>query len=140
MAETKKHTTNYINTFIEVSSDTRAEVGTTPISKKDIPTIAEMQYKLISSNPYRYTSDDVIFQVHAQRSDLSKSEMDAAKEDFFSKGRACLRTSPLSKNYGFGIHHDKDGKVALYGRETEAYQRFLSDESVKKVKAMRSKK
>lgn len=59
-------------------------------------------------------------------------------EKFFSKGQACLRASPLTKTYGFGIHNDKNGKIALFGMETKEYQDFLKNSKIKKVKAMKS--
>jgi hypothetical protein len=133
------HTTNYFNTFIEVSGDTKANCGTQPPSK-DKKTVAEMQYELIAKNPYKYTSDDILFQVYADRNDLARSEYIHAREQFFSKGQPCFRASPLTKNYGFGIHCDSNGKVALYGIETDEYQNFLADTKVKKVKAMKSSK
>jgi hypothetical protein len=77
--------------------------------------------------------------VFAQRNDLRPEDQEARKV-YFSKGRPCLRTSPLAKNYGFGIHHDNYGKVALYGMETNEYQHFLDNDMVKKIKAMRSTK
>ncbi|WP_262888194.1 DUF6157 family protein [Chryseobacterium gallinarum] len=54
--------------------------------------------------------------------------------------RACLRSSPLAKRYGFGFHHNSEGKVALFPVESKEYQQFLNDNSVKKTKAMRSKR
>ncbi len=134
----KTHTTNYFDSFIEVAEDTKTTYGIKPASKTDKKTIAEMQYDLISKNPYKYTSDDIIFQVFADRNDLTKAEYKQAREQFFSKGQACLRASPLTKTYGFGIHSDSKGKIALYGLETEEYQKFLSDPEIKKVKAMRT--
>ena len=89
---------------------------------------------------YKFTSDDLLFQVFADRNDLPKAEYKQAREHFFSKGQPCLRTSPLTKTYGFGIHVDSNGKVALYGMETEEYQNFLADTKIKKVKAMKSSK
>lgn len=133
----KTHTTNYQDTFIEVATDTKAETGTKPPSK-DKKTVAEMQYELIAKNPYQYTSDDILFQVFADRNDLTKTEYKEAREQFFSKGQACLRASPLTKTYGFGIHNDKNGKIALFGMETTAYQDFLKNSEIKKVKAMKS--
>ncbi|MCL2290163.1 MAG: DUF6157 family protein [Bacteroidetes bacterium] len=133
----KIHTTNYFDTFIEVAEDTKAYCGTKP-STKDKKTVAEMQYDLIAKNPYKYTSDDIFFQVFADRNDLIKTEYKQAREQFFSKGQPCFRASPLTKTYGFGIHCDNDGKVALYGMETEEYQEFLTDPKVKKCKAMKS--
>lgn len=97
-----------------------------------------MQYEIMSKYPYKFTSDDVLFQIYADRHDLAKSEYKNARDQFFSKGQACLRTSPLAKTYGFGIHCDSEGRVALYGMETEKFQSLQSDRKIKKVKAMRS--
>ncbi|GAA0878849.1 DUF6157 family protein [Algoriphagus jejuensis] len=133
----KVHTTNYFDIFIEVAEDTKADRGTIPPTKAS-KTVAEMQYEMISKNPYKYTSDDILFQVFADRKDLSTAEYNEAREEFFSKGQACFRASPLTKTYGFGVHSDSKGRLALVGMETEEYQRFLSDTNVKKLKAMKS--
>lgn len=134
----KVHTTNYFDTFIEVAEDTKAICGTKPLTKENKKTVAEMQYELIAKNPYQYTSDDVLFQVFADRNDLTKTEYKQAREQFFSKGQACFRASPLAKTYGFGIHYDSNGKMAIYGIETSEYEMFVADTQIKKVKAMRS--
>ena len=97
-----------------------------------------MQYDLISNNPYKFTSDDIFFQVFADRNDLTNAEYKQAREQFFSKGQPCFRASPLTKNYGYGVHSDGNGKVALVGMETDEYQKFLADEKIKKLKAMKS--
>lgn len=136
----KIHSTNYFNTFIEIAEDTKVTCGTIPPSKSDKKTIAELQYQLISKHPYVYSSDDVLFQVFAERNELTSSELAAAKAAFFSKGQACLRASPLTKSYGFGVHSNSEGKIALFPCESEAYQQFLEDPAIKKVKAMKSKR
>lgn len=135
----KVHTTNYFNTFIEVAEDTKTDCGTKPAAKEK-KTVAEMQYELIVKNPYKYTSDDILFKVFADRNDLTKAEYKQAREQFFSKGQACLRASPLTKTYGFGIHFDSDGKIAIYGVETPEYEKYIADKNLKKVKAVRSKR
>jgi hypothetical protein len=134
-----KHTTNYINTFIEVAGDCPVSHAETP-SEKKIKTLAELQYDKIIKNPYRYTSDDIIFDCYALKNDIAENEKEEAKIHFFSKGQPCLRSSPLAKRYGFGIHHNQEGKVAIFPVESKEYQNFLNDDSIKKVKAMRSKK
>lgn len=138
MATNKIHTTNYSNTLIEPAEDCPVSISEVPIQKGDKATVATMQFELISNHPYTLTSDDVIFRIYADKNDLIPSEYEAARTVFFSKGQPCLRTSPLAKRYGFGIHANDEGKVALYGIETEAYQQLLKDENVTKVKAMRS--
>ena len=135
----KTHSTNYFDTFIEIAEDTKADSGIKPPTK-DKKTVAEMQYELIAKNPYTFTSDDIFFQVFADRNDLTEAEYKRAREQFFSKGQPCFRASPLAKTYGFGIHNDSNGKIALYGMETKEYQQFLADTKIKKVKAMKSSK
>jgi len=135
----KVHSTNYFDTFIEVAEDTKANCGIIPPTK-DKKTVAEMQYDLIAENPYKYTSDDILFQIFVDRNDLDKEEYEKAREQFFAKGQPCFRASPLTKTYGFGIHSDSNGKIALYGMETEEYQQFLTDTKIRKLKAMKSGK
>lgn len=135
----KTHTTNYFNTLIEVAEDTKVNNGVIPPAK-DKKTVAQIQYELLSGNPYKYSSDDILFQVYADRNNIPDNEYPQAREQFFSKGQPCFRTSPLTKNYGFGIHSNNEGKIALYGMETGEYQQLLSDTTVKKIKAMKSGK
>ncbi|MEH6308753.1 DUF6157 family protein [Olivibacter sp. CPCC 100613] len=99
----KIHTTNYLNTFIAVADDCIAKKGEIPPEKKSGKTLANRQFDLIMKHPYQYTSDDVLFQCFAQKSDL-KGNLTMARTAFFSKGQACLRSSPLAKRYGWGIH------------------------------------
>lgn len=70
----KIHTTNYFDALIEVAEDSKANVGTKPTAKKEKTTTAIMQYEMIAKNPYKYSSDDVIFQVFAARKDLTQSQ------------------------------------------------------------------
>lgn len=135
----KFHSTNYINTFIEVAEDTQVSEGTAPPIRNK-KTIAEMQYQLITQFPYKYTSDELLFQIYADRNALNEADYKEARNIFFSKGQACLRASPLTKKYGFGIHSNHEGKIACYGMETKEYRNFINDANIKKVKAMKSMK
>ena len=136
----KVHTTNYYDTFIEVADDSPATSGEIPPLKGENKTAANIQFEMISKHPYKYTSDDVIFEVYAVKNDLTKDERKPAREAFFSKGQACLRASPLAKRYGWGIHSNAEGRVALFGCETEEYGQFAKDKEMKVLKAMRSSK
>ncbi|GMQ25723.1 hypothetical protein Aoki45_24050 [Algoriphagus sp. oki45] len=140
MTTDKIHTTNYFDTFIEVAQDTKVSCGTKPLSKSDKKSIAELQFDLLINNPYKFNSDELFFQVFADRNDLTKAEYKEARQQFFSKGQPCFRSSPLTKTYGFGVHADKDGKVAIFGMETKQYEKFLTDPNIKKVRAMRTSK
>ncbi|MEJ1088620.1 DUF6157 family protein [Microbacterium sp. Mu-80] len=130
------HTTNYRNTFIEVSEDCRAEYGEEPPIAENL-SIAALHYRLMIEQPYTRTSDDVLFETHALRKGIDPADADARAE-FFSKGQACLRSSPISKRYGWGTHHDAEGRVALYPRESDEYAALAADPSLTHKKAMRS--
>ncbi|RZK42787.1 MAG: hypothetical protein EOO90_05540 [Pedobacter sp.] len=136
----KTHSTNYYDTFIAIADDCPVNSAEIPLIKGDKKTIANMQFELISKHPYQFTSDDILFSVFAERNQLIESEYETERKNFFSKGQACLRTSPLAKRYGWGIHHNSKGQVALIGAETEAYQQLSKDENLRLFKAMRSNK
>jgi hypothetical protein len=134
------HTTNYINTFIEIAEDCKANQGEMPPIKGDKKTVANLQFDMLYENPYKYNSDEVLFGVFAIRKEFTKGELDEQREHYFSKGQPCFRASPLTKSYGWGIHSNEEGKIAMYGAETEEYQKFIANDSLKKVRAMRSKR
>ncbi len=136
----KVHTTNYANAFIAVSADCPAVQGEVPPLKGEAKTVANLQFEMICQNPYKFTSDEVLFQVYAVRKDLTPEEMEAEKIKFFSKGQPCFRASPLPKRYGWGVHHNPEGKIALVPCESEEYEKFLSDQSLEVIKAMKNKR
>lgn len=136
----KIHTTNYLNTFIEIADDCPATIGEIPPTKSDAKTVANIQFEMVSKNPYKYSSDDVLFQVFADKNDLAESEYKEAREKFFSKGQPCFRASPLTKRYGWGVHNDKDGKMAIFAVESNEYTTHSTDKALKVVKAMKSSK
>jgi len=134
------YTTNYHNAFIEAAEDCPAIIAEIPPQKGDYKTIANLHFDMIAHHPYRYTSDDVIFNAYAQKNYISKDELNTERKKFFSKGQPCLRTSPLAKRYGWGIHSNEAGKVALYAIESNEYKKLAKDRQLEHVKAMRSKR
>lgn len=133
-------TTNYFDTFIEVAADCPATSGEEPPVKGDKKTVANLQFEMLHGQPYKYTSDDVFFAVHAKRKDLAEGELEAARRQFFSKGQPCFRASPLTKRYGWGVHSDAEGRVALYSLGSDGYEGWVANPDVAKVKAMRSRR
>ncbi|OJU73629.1 MAG: hypothetical protein BGO09_05825 [Bacteroidetes bacterium 47-18] len=134
----KQHTTNYFNTLITVSEDCKYLQGTIPVDKPGKKTIAGYQYEQIAGHPFAYTSDDVLFDVYADRNDIPTGERKEERSRFFSKGQPCMRTSPLAKTYGWGIYSNAQGRVKLVDSASDEYRRLLQDDTVKKVPAMRS--
>jgi len=133
------HSTNYTNTLIEIAEDCPAKAGEIPPIKNK-KSVANLQYELLVDHPYQFTSDEILFSVFATRKEILKKDLEDQRAQFFSKGQPCFRASPLTKRYGWGVHADQTGKIALLGAETETYQNLKADASVQKKKAMRSKR
>lgn len=131
---------NYYDTFIEVAADCPVSTAEVPSSRGHEPSVPALQYDLIANNPYRYTQEDVLFTVHATRKSIPRAEWPAEREKFFSKGQACLRSSSLGKRYGWGIHCDSEGRVALFAVESKEYKAFAKSDRVKHLRALRSKR
>ena len=134
----KIHTTNYYNTFITIADDCPAKAAEIPPISEGNKTVANLQFDMLIESPYKYTSDDVLFQIYALRNEIQRNDQKEAREQFFAKGQACFRASPLTKRYGWGVHFNEEGRMALYPQESEEYQRFTTDRSVKLLKAMKS--
>jgi hypothetical protein len=128
-------TTNYADTFIAVSPDspvTAADMAPKPGS------VAAMQLELLRAKPYGLTSDDLLFEVHARRNDITMEDRAHARAAFFAKPQACLRASPLVKKHGWGIHHDRDGRVAAVAVESDDYAELCARTDLKQTVGMRS--
>ncbi|OHD62551.1 MAG: hypothetical protein A2014_00315 [Spirochaetes bacterium GWF1_49_6] len=131
---------NYYNTFIEVADDCPVTSAEIPSMKDGDKTVPYLQYEMMVKHPYAHTQEDVLFGVFAARHHIPDSELMKEREKLFSKGQPCLRSSSLGKRYGWGIHCDGEGRVALYAMESEEYGKFIRDSSVKHLKAMNSKR
>jgi len=129
-------TTNYSSTFIAASPDSSAVRGTAPKENS----VGAIQLKLLRERPYSLTSDELLFEVHAHRNNISDADRAQEQEAFAAKSRACLRASPLVKKHGWGFHHDANGRVAAFGVETDDYIRLSADSRLDQTKGMRSKR
>ncbi len=124
------HTTNYTQTFISVAEDCPIGGAEAP-PEKNPKTAAQIQFAMVFDNPYKYDSDDVMFMSNGDRRGIPRQE-------FFSKGQPCFRSSPLTKRYGWGVHSDENGKIALYAQGSDDYNRLAADTTLKQVFALRS--
>jgi hypothetical protein len=132
---------NPVDQFIEIAPDSPMRKSIVPQQKNGKTTIED---ELLSSKPYAYTLAELKFATHVKHKQIAPAEVKAhgkqLREAFFAKPYACMRASPLTKQYGWGAHYDEKGGIALYPVEGKEYQRFVADKSVKKFTAMRSKK
>ncbi|SFM05760.1 hypothetical protein SAMN03159341_11538 [Paenibacillus sp. 1_12] len=137
---------NYYNTFITVAPDCPAANGIIPTDKKAGKTKPGIEFDLVSQAPYVYTQEELLYEVHIRHKEIPEEELSARgtqiRDEFFRKPTACLRASMLPKKYGWGIHFNAEGKMALVPMESAEYQHFM-DGNIKEVKlvpAMRNRK
>jgi hypothetical protein len=135
---------NYYQTFIIVAPDSTVSEGLVPPAKKEGVTKPRIEYELLSSSPYTYTQEELIYEVHIRHKSISEEELKAKgtqiRDELFQKSHPCMRASMLPKKYGWGIHFDEAGKIALYGVESPEYSAFLENEGgrLKLLAAMRN--
>ena len=129
---------NYYNTLIEIAEDspaTKAEVPKPKGGKKTKPVI---EYEMIANHPYKYTEEDIAFETYAVLHNIPKSVWPKERQTFLSKGHPHLRVSALAKRYGWGIHNNAEGKVALIAVNSLKYKKLMKDPRTTKIKAFRS--
>lgn len=133
------------NTFVLVAPDCSAPAGAAPKVRASGPTVAGLQHELLTAGPYTLTLEDLMLAIHIRRAGLSPAEAEARSEEIqtslFGKPYPCMRASPLPKTYGWGVHHDAEGRIALFGVESAEYGRFAKGgQGIEVVTAMRSKR
>jgi Family of unknown function (DUF6157) len=135
----------YTNTFIQVAPDSPAISAIVPELKGESKTVAVLEHELLSNHPYTFSNEELIFEVHVRRLGLSASEVADRRQELwealFSESHACMRASSLTKRYGWGVHYDERGKMALYPLGSDGYKRLARDtDGLKLLVAMRSKR
>jgi hypothetical protein len=131
---------NYYDTLIEVADDCPAIKGQVPQARGGKKAKAVVEYELLVKHPYTYTEEDIAFGVYAVLHDIPKAGWPKEREKFLSKGHPHLRVSGLAKRYGWGIHNNAEGKIALIAVESPEYKRLREDRRITKIKAFRSKR
>jgi len=134
------------HTFVLVAPDCPTMTAVIPVPRGVKPTGAVVQYDLLIARPYALTLEDLIFATHVRRAELSEAETKSRateiRAELFSKSYPCMRASPLPKQYGWGVHHDGAGRIALFAVESEEYRRFARGVvvGVKVVVALRARR
>ena len=131
---------NYRNTFVRIAADCPEQEGIEPPSRGGKKPVHAIHLELLRKKPYFFTHEELV----AEGELLRKPTTGETKKEILARLRArpipCLRTSPLAKRYGWGIHFDKEGKIAVYPAGFPEYEKFTSDPSIGQVPAMRSKR
>lgn len=129
---------NYYDTLVEVADDCPATEAQVPQARGAKKTKAVIEYELLAKHPYTYTEEDIAFQVYAVVHDIPKAIWPTERKTFLRKGHPHLRVSALAKRYGWGIHNNAEGKIALIAVESPEYKQLVDDPGTTKIKAFRS--
>src|SRR2546429_4185419 len=129
---------NYFDTLIEVADDCPTKKAQVPLARGGKKTKAVVEYEILVKHPYSHTEEDIAFETYAVLRDIPKDIWPKERKKFLSKGHPHLRVSPLTKRYGWGIHNNVAGKIALIAVESSRYKQLLDDPHTTKVKAFRS--
>lgn len=130
---------SYKNTLITISEDSKVSSAKVPVIKNEKPTIAYIEHDVINNNPYKFTQEDVQFKTYLTKNQMEAENSAELREQFFSKSKACFRASPLVKNYGWGIHYNNQGKIAIFDVNSEMYNQLLKQDDITKLKGMSPK-
>ncbi len=118
--------------IVLVAEDCAAGAAVPPSAGRSGPTVAQVQYELLSAEPFRWTEDDVLFESWWRRQDAAASASDDEKEqaraEYLARPRPCLRASPLPMRYGWGLVFDEGDRVALCPVESPEYRALATGE------------
>ena len=136
---------NYCNAFIRVAPECPVSGAVIPTGRREEKSIPQIEYELLAGNPYTFTQEELLFAVHVRRQGIGEADLKTRRaalwEEFFGKPRACLRASMLPKRYGWGLHFDTAGRIALVAVQSAEYRSFVQGKGVATVlTAMRNKR
>jgi hypothetical protein len=135
---------NYYDTFISVAADCPVVSGMVPPDKKGGKTKPGIEFELAAQYPYKYTQEELLYEVHIRHKEIPQEELKARgrqiRDEFYQKPQPCMRASMLPKKYGWGIHFNSEGKLALVPMESALYRSMIEGGSgdVKLLAAMRN--
>jgi Family of unknown function (DUF6157) len=127
----------YENAFITLARDCPVAAGFVP---RKAMSIAGLEHALLIGDPYKHNASDLILAVHRRHKHVGDAEVDEFKAFLFAKSHVCMRLSMLPKRWGWGVHYNEQGRMALYGAETEEYQQFATRPDLRVMAARPSRR
>ncbi len=115
--------------LIEVAEDYQGKYAQEP---PDGPhkTIPRYEYELLIADPYKYTERELFEQVHVVQRNRPHLKIDSYN----------IKRSPLVQSFGWGIHRNPEGKLALVALESNRYKELQGSKSVTCTKSYRKNK
>src|SRR5256885_8718128 len=118
---------NYFDTLIEAADDCPTKKAQVPLARGGKKAKAVVEYEILFKHPYSHTEEDIAFETYAVLHNIPEDIWSKERTEFLSKGHPHLRVSPLAKRYGWGIHNNVAGKIALIAVESSRYKQLLDD-------------
>jgi hypothetical protein len=109
--------------LIEVAESCPMHHAVEPPDERCEKTVARIAYEVLTESPYRYTEAEFFYEVHFVR----RNRPDLKIESYN------IRRSPLAQRYGWGIHRNPEGKLALVAMESDRYRELQG--STKRTRA-----
>lgn len=114
--------------LIEVAEDCPVDHAVGPPAEKPEKTVARIAYEVLTESPYGYTEIEFFHEVHVVR----RNRPDLKIESYN------IKRSPLVQTFGWGIHRNPDGKLALVAMESDRYRELQG--AIKRTKSYRKRK
>ena len=126
------------NTFIRIAPDCPESAGIEPPVRGGKKPVHLIHLELLRAKPYKLGHEDLIVEGELRREPPGVESKAEIRERLRQKPIPCLRTSALGKRYGWGIHFDEKGKIAVYPAGSAEYRKFAEDPGIEQTVAMRS--
>ena len=68
---------NYYDTFIRVAADCPVSEAVVPSGRREEKSIPQVEYELLSENPYTFTQEELLFAVRVLRQGIDEAELTA---------------------------------------------------------------
>ena len=117
-----------MESLIMVAEKCERLCGTVPYAKRnpDSKTIPMHCYDLLTEFPYQFTHKELMHHVHVVIRNKPENKLNTYD----------VRRNELCKNWGWGIHVNMQGKLGIFGCETNEYKKMVNDNSVRKIKSL----
>lgn len=114
--------------LLEVAEDCPVDHAVVPPDDKPQKTRARIAYEVLSEWPYRCSEIDFFRELDVVRRNGPNAKI----------GSYQIKRSPLVQSFGWGIHRNSQGKLALVAMESAKYREL--QRTVKRTKAYRKSK
>lgn len=102
--------------------------------------IAGLEHALLSAHPYCYTPPNLMLEVQRRHKQVRAADLPSFRAWLHAKPQPCMRLSMLPKRWGWGIHFDELGCMAIYGAETSDYRNFAMRSDLRVMSARPSRR